>query len=520
MALVVRAVAIREADAVLVVMGFDPDRARLIDSLVIAFVAALAARLVSDRFRASAIGGLIAFGLLYVRVFIAETRGALDSRGTDGVFDPLGWLLTAATLLVAVALVSLSASTIGGDARAFLITAWRDVWAMSRDRRLAPGRSVRPGIVVAGLIAVVVTGPIFSDMVNFTPDMHMRDGTDNGPALAGLVAGGDNPAGAATAAGGGTAADGGTAAAAGRQPNGIPTSTSPTVSVTPGAIATESPWSVWLPSGRGRVDSHTFPAPWVGGASTTTRVIVAVPAGYDPASGRRYPVVYEVPYGLGGWAPLLNGYVTSGEAPAELMVFILAGEGPYPDSECVDSADGRERVESFVVDTVVPWVDAHYATIASPLARTIEGASQGGFCAPMLLLRHPDVFGQAIALSGYYTAGIRTGQTINAWRPFADNAAMMRAYSPVDLAAQLTPAERSRLFIVLGGSSTQPFYGAQLNAFAAELGQLGIAHAVIGDSLEHTWAGFERDLPIALHLVGLRQARLGLFATSGAGPGA
>jgi enterochelin esterase-like enzyme len=349
------------------------------------------------------------------------------------------------------------------------------------------------------MAALAVAGPVFGDMVNYTPDMHMRDGS---VAVPGLVGAAGNGAGYVPAGKG-------VGAAWGSVPTG-PVRL-PSVTTSNGAIAMVAPWLAWRPTGSGKVIRTAFPAPWVDGTSTTANVMVVEPPEYDASPGRRYPVVYEAPNPAGGWAPQIDSFFTTGEAPAELMVYIQSGGGPFADSECVNSADGREQFERFVVQTVVPWVDAQFRTIASPAARTIEGGSQGGFCAPMLLLRHPDVFGQGIALSGYYTAGIRSAQTVNAALPFGGNTALMQAYSPADIAPKLAPAIRSRIYLVLAGLPSQPFFGQQLQSFAAELDRVGIAHSVIDDDLGHTWIGFERDLPIALRLVGLRQTSLGLF---------
>ncbi len=507
--LLVGAGVILEADAALVVMGFDPDRARLIDSLVVAFIAATMARILTDAFLGSALAGAAAFAALYGGTFASESAAAVAARGTFGSFDPAGWWLTSLTLLVVVGLVALAASAIGGVVRAFLVLALRDLREMASARRFSVDRIGRPVLIAATVVAVIVTGPVFGDMVNYTPDMHMRDGVAAAPGLV-EPAGNGGVAAAGVGTGEGSGADGGGGTTS--------SSTTPTVTTTQGSIASSAPWLAWRPSAGGRSETAVFPAPWTGGSSDTTRVVVTLPPGYDTSPGRRYPVVYEAPYGPGGWAPLMPSFFTTGDAPAELMVSISVGQGPYPDSECVDSADGREHVESFIVNTVVPWIDSHYRTLAEPAARTIQGASQGGFCAPMLLLRHPDVFGQAISLSGYYTAGIESAETVNAPRPFDGDAALMRAYSPVDIAQQLSPDVRSRLFLVLGGNTSQPFFGPQLVAFAAELTRLGIAYSFIDDPLGHAWIGFERDLPIALGLVGLREARLGLFGPLTPGP--
>ncbi len=489
----IRALVLGGADAALIVMGFDPDRARLIDSLVVAFLGAAVARLASGAAIAAVPGGFTAFAICYAGVYGSETLAAVAAHGTDGRFDPGGWLLTTLTLLVIVGLVSVAASLLGGHLRAFIIMAGRDLRAAVRERRQRLRRLARPAALVVAASLVAVSVPVFGDMVDYTPDVYMRQGA---PAQPGLLDVGALPA--------PDGADRGGDAADARPPQ-------VTGTIEQGVLASSAPWLGWRPSGSGRLVDLQFPAPWKGGTSSSIEVALYTPPGYDADPTRRYPVVYSAPFLPGPLAPLFDGFFTSGTAPPEILVFVREIGGPYPDDECIDSYDGREKIESFIVDTIVPWVDAHYRTIASPDARTVFGFSQGGFCAPMLLFRHPDVFRQSVSLSGYYTAGISSGQTVNAWRPFGGNAAYEASHSPDRLAPALAPAIARRLFVVLTGNPREPFYGPQLTSFDAELTRLAIPHAVIDDPNGHAWIGFEHDCPLALRLIGLRQAALGVF---------
>jgi len=498
-----RAAIVPDADASLVAMGFDPDRARLIDALVVAFVAAGAARVASDHGVGSVLGGLAAFALTFGGIFRAETRAAIAASGLDGRFDAAGWVETAGTLAVVAWLVVVAGELLGSHLRRALVAVGRDVEAIGvRGGEPAAGpaatraRVARPVALLAAVVLVVAAMPVFGDMVNYTPDVRMRVGAPMPPPLVGPGA----------LAGVGANGAGGQGDP-GRRPQ-------PTLDAPAGTLATGTPWTAWRPTGTGHLVREELPAPWSGGRSTTATVTIYLPPGYDQSRGRRYPVVYEAPFGLGPLGPFLDGYFTSGVAPAEILVFVAETGGPYPDSECANSYDGRERFESFVVDTVVPFVDGHFRTIPTRAARTIYGPSQGGFCAAMLLLRHPDVFGQAIALSGYYTAGVASGQTVNAYRPFGGSQALIAAYSPFHLAPTLPAAVRHGLFLVLAGDPRQLFYGGQLTGFDATLTRAGIPHAVIDDTIPHSWRQFEQDLPAALHLVGLRQVSLGVFGAA------
>lgn len=260
---------------------------------------------------------------------------------------------------------------------------------------------------------------------------------------------------------------------------------------------------------------QTFPAPWRGGSYTVLHVGIYLPPGY--ASGARtYPVIYEAPFTYRSWqigtsiAPTLDQLITSGTIPPAIVVFVPATGGPYPDAECANSADGREWLDRFISTTLVDWVDASYRTIPTPAARTVLGFSQGGYCAAALTLRHPDVFGSAVSISGYFSAGIRSSETPNAWRPFGRLPALIAADSPMRLAETIAPVVRRSIFVVLVAQPGNPFFGGQAAAFAGVLERAGYPLAVIAAGRGHSWGQVRSVLAAALELVALRQARLGV----------
>jgi S-formylglutathione hydrolase FrmB len=229
--------------------------------------------------------------------------------------------------------------------------------------------------------------------------------------------------------------------------------------------------------------------------------------------------VYEAPWAFSFWdssihvQTLLDGMIGRGEIPPEIVVFIAHNGGPYPDSECVDSTDGREWFDRYVSGTVVPYVDATYRTIATPAARTILGFSMGGFCAPVLALHHPDLFGQVVAFSGYYVAGIRSGQTVNAALPFGGSTSAIVANSPIDMAATLPPSVRRGLLFVIVGTPGEPFYGQQFLSFTAELSKDGYPVSVIASPIAHSWTQVRAAFPGALRIVAGRQVAEGVFSS-------
>jgi enterochelin esterase-like enzyme len=243
-------------------------------------------------------------------------------------------------------------------------------------------------------------------------------------------------------------------------------------------------------------------------------VAVYFPPGYDTSGSRRYPTVYEAPFTFGLWndgidvESVLDGLITTGKIPPSLFVFISSGAGPYADPECANTFDGREKMDDFMGVTVPAYVDAHYRTIATPAARAIMGMSEGGYCAAILTLHHPDIFGSAISFSGYYTAG---AAGIGTKPPFGDDPALINADSPTYQATCLSSSVTPNLYFVLVAQTSQDFYGSQAEEFAKILDDAGIKYYFIHANSPHGWNQVADYFGQTLTRVGARQADLGVF---------
>ena len=56
--------------------------------------------------------------------------------------------------------------------------------------------------------------------------------------------------------------------------------------------------------------------------------------------------------------------------------------------------------ETFITKELIPWIDAHYPTLADRSHRAVTGLSMGGHGALYLSTRHLDLFGAAASMSG------------------------------------------------------------------------------------------------------------------------
>src|ERR1035437_7818953 len=168
--------AIDGTNTTLVVMGFDPDRAQLLTSLLIGAIAAAAVTLATGRFGLATMLGFVVVGVLFVGTFTAEMQGALAAKGIDGAFDLGGWLLTLLTLVVSGLTSSWAGAALASTARPAILQAAAVLKDAVRRRRVERRALRYPLTVALVLVLLVVTVPAFGDLVNFAPDSLMRGG--------------------------------------------------------------------------------------------------------------------------------------------------------------------------------------------------------------------------------------------------------------------------------------------------------------------------------------------------------
>jgi enterochelin esterase-like enzyme len=482
------------SNVTLVTMGFDQDRAQLITSLLVGGIAAAAAVLVTNRSWQAILAGLVGFAALFGPTFVGETNNALSQSTGGGSFDLSGWLLTVLTLPTIGFIASWAGATLARALRPSLIRAGSDVVGMGRSRRPARRLILRPLGLALALVLLVVTVPVFGDMVNYTPDSRMIHG---GAPLTGLAGGPADPT--ATPAPLDSTAPGDSPAI------GVVPSATPSGSTSPA----KKPWLAWRPSGQGAVSTAMLPAPWKGVPTKQVALDIYTPPGYSPTGTLRYPVVYEADYGFNSWdhganmKAVLDSLIDSGTIPPTIFAFIGTGGAPYTDTECANSFDGKEWIDTYISQTVVSYLDSHYLTIARANARATFGFSQGGYCAATLVLLHPSVFGSAIAFSGYYRAGRGSPASGD---PFNNNPSLEAAASPMVLVSQVPAAVRSGLFFVLVADPQQGSYGPRWAEFANTLESLGYPKVALAATVPHGWVQVRQQLQAALEAWAARLA--------------
>src|SRR5437764_987374 len=132
-----------------------------------------------------------------------------------------------------------------------------------------------------------------------------------------------------------------------------------------------------------------------------THVRVLLPAGYSSGS-RRYPVLYL----LHGSVDDYRSWTDKGDAEhltAGLPLIVVmpnGGNGGFYSDWFNSGAGSPPEWETYHVRQLIPWIDAHYRTVASRRGRATAGLSMGGFGAMTYPARHPDEFVAAASFSG------------------------------------------------------------------------------------------------------------------------
>lgn len=146
------------------------------------------------------------------------------------------------------------------------------------------------------------------------------------------------------------------------------------------------------------------------GDPVTRKLPIILPPDYE-TSGRRYPVVVGLTGFTGSGPMMLN--VSAWQPNLQERIDALMAGGLLPPAifvlpDCFTRYGGSQylnsiaigRYENYVIDEIIPFVDARYRTLAAPEGRGVFGKSSGGYGAIVLGMKHPEVFGAVACHSG------------------------------------------------------------------------------------------------------------------------
>ena len=140
-------------------------------------------------------------------------------------------------------------------------------------------------------------------------------------------------------------------------------------------------------------------------------VCIYTPAGYDPASDKKYPVLYlihgmtdtyETWFKVGKVNNILDNLIAAGKA--EEMIVVMPYANPYPEmmlrglADRYDSMDTKLTTKEFT-ESVIPFIEANYNVYTDAEHRAIAGFSLGGRQTLACGLGNPDMFNYVCAFA-------------------------------------------------------------------------------------------------------------------------
>lgn len=142
----------------------------------------------------------------------------------------------------------------------------------------------------------------------------------------------------------------------------------------------------------GRVECNTVPSKIL---NRPVSYCIVLPSSYDADKARHFPILYFL-HGLGdneqsfihtGAWNLTEDMREKGEMKEFLIVTPDGGASFY-----IDSKDGKDRYEDFLLQEFFPFMEKRYRAAPGRGHRAIAGISMGGYGALHLAFRHPQLF--------------------------------------------------------------------------------------------------------------------------------
>jgi len=162
---------------------------------------------------------------------------------------------------------------------------------------------------------------------------------------------------------------------------------------------------LWLPAltqaATGRVECNALPSKIL---ARSVSYCIVLPASFDANKTKHFPILYAL-HGLGdneqfflhsGMWNLVEDMQEKGQLKEFLVATPDGGASFY-----INSKDGKDRYEDFLLQEFFPFVERRYRVAPGRANRAIFGVSMGGYGALHLAFRHPQLF---VAVSAHSAA--------------------------------------------------------------------------------------------------------------------
>lgn len=226
-------------------------------------------------------------------------------------------------------------------------------------------------------------------------------------------------------------------------------------------------------------------------------VVALLPDAYRSGT-QSFPVLYLL-HGAGGNAKSWARGTAIGEL-ADFHGFIVICPDGGKTSWFLDSPiDPSYQYETFTSTELVEYIDGRYRTRASKQFRAIAGNSMGGHGALFLAIRHPEVFGVAVAMSG----GFDLRAFPDRWDikkrlgPIQENPKLWEELSVVTQAQNLKPSAIAISF----ECGVDDFFISNNRVLHQELLDAKIEHEYTERPGIHGWVYWKENLPYQMMFI-------------------
>jgi enterochelin esterase-like enzyme len=187
------------------------------------------------------------------------------------------------------------------------------------------------------------------------------------------------------------------------------------------------------------------------GDSPDRDVTIYLPPSYAANKTKRYPVIYLL-HGYGGRDDTFNGRLATlpdsadrlvASGAAKEMIVVMPNAYTLHKGSMYSNSVTTGDWETYVAVDLPAYIDSHYRTIPTRLARGLGGHSMGGYGALRIGMKHPNVFSSLYLMSScclnasltFDPGRIAPSEAIKT-REAAEEAARGRGFGPSTLLAE------------------------------------------------------------------------------------
>lgn len=230
-------------------------------------------------------------------------------------------------------------------------------------------------------------------------------------------------------------------------------------------------------------------------------VSVVLPRSYESSPQKRYPVIvafHGYPGTPSGWTKTMGVMDKMDEAVAqhrmaEAIIVVPQINTPLGrDGECVDGPKGTPQLETWLMKDAPGFARTHLRTATDRSGWAAAGYSAGAYCAAVAGILHPDTFGAAVVMGGYFRPDFSGGAPV-----VAPGSAAAERYDLLRTVATSPPTVA--LWIQAGKQSP---YWPQMQQLQQLVRPPMSVTAEIQPDAGHRWDVWKAKLPDALTWLG------------------